>query len=129
MPRASLLACVIALPLALFAAAPTAYAGTHVGVYFGVPFYSYQVAPHYRYYRDYGWYDAYRYPRFRGAYYGDGGPWQMSCHEARLRVLDHGFRHVEVRDCSGRNYTFSGFRDGYFAIIHVNSRTGRVWLA
>jgi hypothetical protein len=136
MLRTSLIACALAVPLGLVAAAPAARAGTHIALHFGVPFYAYQVAPHYRYYRGYGWYDAYRYPRFRGTYYdyGDdeaygGRPWQLSCREARRLVREHGFHGVETRSCEGRNYTFSGFRNGTFAIIHVNSRTGRVWLA
>ena len=42
-----------------------ALADTDVDVHFGVPFYTYQVTPRYVYYEDYGWYDPYRYPRFR----------------------------------------------------------------
>jgi hypothetical protein len=67
MLRKTLLACSVALPLGLLGAAP-ALADTDVEVHFGVPFYTYQVSPRYRYYEDYGWYDAYAYPRFHRAY-------------------------------------------------------------
>ncbi|WP_162918412.1 hypothetical protein [Taklimakanibacter deserti] len=46
-----------------------AAADTDVEVHFGVPFYTYQVSPRYRYYEDYGWYDAYAYPRVRRTYH------------------------------------------------------------
>jgi len=71
MLRKTLLACAVALPFGLMSAPPAALADTDVDVHFGIPFYSYQVSPRYRYYEDYGWYDARRYPRFRGTYYYD----------------------------------------------------------
>ncbi len=58
--------------------------------------------------------------------YVDIRPGRLSCGEARRLVREHGFYDVEVRDCEGRNYAFSGFRNGHFAIIYVNSRTGVV---
>jgi len=69
--RKTLLACTVALPFGLMGMAPAALADRDVEVHFGVPFYSYQVSPRYRYYQEYGWYDAYRYPRFRHVYYND----------------------------------------------------------
>ena len=66
--RKTLLACFIALPLGLIGTMP-ASADTDVEVHFGVPFYSYQVSPRYRYYEDYGWYDARAYPRFHRTYH------------------------------------------------------------
>jgi hypothetical protein len=62
--RKTLLTLAVALPVGLMGAAPAALAD-RVHVYFGVPFYSHQVGPRYVYYDDYGWYDPYRYPRFR----------------------------------------------------------------
>jgi hypothetical protein len=69
--RKTLLACAVALPIGLMGAAPAALADTDVDVHFGIPFYSYQVRPRYVYYEDYGWYDPYRYPRFRRIHRAD----------------------------------------------------------
>lgn len=138
--RKLMLASAVGLPLGLTGAIPAATADDVV-VHFGVPFYTYQVGPRYRYYDDYGWYDADAYPHFRSAYLYDDdydgdedydgyvavAPERLSCREARRIVRTHGFRDVSVRDCDGRNYVFGGFRNGRFAIIYVNSRTGRVW--
>lgn len=135
--RKTLLACSIALPLGLIGSAPAALADTDVDIHFGVPFYTYQVSPRYRYYDDYGWYDAYRYPRFRGGYVDDDAedgyvavrPGRLSCGEARRIVRANGFRGVSVRECDGRTYSFVGFRNGRSYIIYVNSRNGRMWRA
>jgi hypothetical protein len=67
--RKTLLVCAVGLPLGMMGAAPAALAD--VDVHFGIPFYSYQVGPRYVYYEDYGWYDAYRYPRFRRIHRAD----------------------------------------------------------
>jgi len=130
----TLIACAVALPLALIGAAPAALAHTDVNIRLGVPFYAHQVAPHYRYYRGYGWYDPYRYPRFHGGgYYDDGDdyaaayPARLSCGEAAERVREHGFYRVRPRDCDGHNYAFDGVRRGHWSTIFVNSFTGRVW--
>jgi hypothetical protein len=69
--RKTLLTLAVAVPLGLMGSAPAALADTDVDVHFGVPFYSYQVGPRYAYYDDYGWYDAYRYPRFRRIHRAD----------------------------------------------------------
>ena len=53
------------LALSALALAPAAEAKTRVGIYFGVPFYDYQVGPGWRYYDGYGWYDYGRYGTFR----------------------------------------------------------------
>lgn len=124
--RKTLLACTVALPLGLIGMIPSATAGD-VDIHLGVPIYSHR----YRHYHDHGWYDAHRYPRFRGAYGGyydyDDGDGRLSCGEASQLVREHGFHDVEARECEGRNYAFSGFRNGHFAIVYVNSRTGVVW--
>jgi hypothetical protein len=125
-----LLACNVALPLGLAAAAPSASAGD-VDIRVRVPFYVHS-APHYRHYGDYGWH-GYRYPRYHAYYDYDDDyvvdrPPLLSCGEARRLVRSHGFHEIETRQCEGRNYTFTGVRNGYGAIIHVNSFTGRVWM-
>jgi hypothetical protein len=129
--RTSLLSCAVALPLCLIGFASAASAHTNVDIHLGVPFYPYQAGPHYRYYRGYGWYDAYRYPRFHGGYYyGDdvaAYPDRLSCGAARRIVHEHGFYRIEPCDCSGRDYSFYAVRNGYRMIVFVNSYTGEVW--
>lgn len=138
MLRKTLLACSLALPLGLVGSMPSAKA-QEIDVQLGVPFYTYQVAPRYRYYDGYGWYDADRYPRFRGRDYRNYRdydddyvavrPGRLSCREARRIVRDNGFRNVSARDCDGRTYSFVGSRNGRSFIIYVNSRNGRMWRA
>ena len=132
----SLLICaLVALPFGLIGSAPVALAHTNVDIHFGVPFYAYQVRPYYRYHRDYGWYDSYRYPRVRGGTYYDDGeddyaaayPGRLTCGEARRLVREHGFYHVLTLDCDGRTYAFDGLRDGHRATIFVNPYSGRMW--
>lgn len=126
--KKTLLVCAVALPLGTIGGTQSATAGD-VDIHLGAPSYGYQVSPRYRHYEGYRRYDAQRYPRYRDSYddYDDGYSRQLSCREARRRVRSHGFHDIETRECAGRNYTFSGFRNGHYAIIHVNSRTGRVW--
>lgn len=134
MLRKTLLACAVALPLGAITAAPV-LADTDVDIHFGVPFYSYQVAPRYRYYDDYGWYDAERYSDFRADEYGDDDDddyvvvrhGRLSCGEARRIVRANGFRRVVPEDCDGATYAFTGMRHGRVFTIYVNSRNGRMW--
>jgi len=56
--------CMLGCPSLGLIGARSALARSHVEVHLGIPFYAYQVSPRYRYYEDYGWYDAYAYPRF-----------------------------------------------------------------
>jgi hypothetical protein len=143
MLRKILLAGSVAIPLGLLGAAP-ALADTDFEVHFGVPFYSYQVDPSYVYYDDYGWHDADAYPDFRVGYYDDDrdnyddnddndyvvvAPSRLSCGEARRIVRAHGYHNVDVDDCDGGTYTFTGVRDGEVFTIYVNSRNGRMWHA
>jgi hypothetical protein len=133
MLRKMLLACSIALPLGLVGSMPSAQADTDVDIHFGVPFYTHQVGPRYRYYDGYGWYDANRYPRFRGGDYDDDyvavRPGRLSCGEARRIVRNNGFRNVKARDCDGRTYSFIGSRNGRSVVIYVDARNGRMWRA
>lgn len=139
MLRKILLACSVALPLGLFGTA-SALADTDFDIHFGVPFYSYQVEPAYRYYDGYGWYDADSYPDFRPGYVYDDDegydddvvvvqPGRLSCGEARRIVRASGYRSVVEEDCDGVTYTFSGVRHGRVFTIYVNSRSGRMWRA
>ena len=104
-------------------------AKTNVTVHFGVPFYDYQYAPHYRYYDGYGWYDYGRYGRFDPVVIYDR-PYmrgRISCREARRIVRNNGFRNVETIECNGRTYTFEATRRGRDVTVYVNSRNGRIW--
>lgn len=47
--RKTLLACAVALPMGFMGSAPAALADTDVDIHFGVPFYTHQVGPRYRY--------------------------------------------------------------------------------
>lgn len=92
-------------------------------LYFGVPFYGYQVGPGWRYYEGYGWYDYGRYGDFR-RYHGG----QMSCTEARRLVDRSGYDRVRTVECGGRTYTFRALtRTGRPVTVYVNSRTGGLW--
>lgn len=104
----------------------SADARTSVGVYFGVPFYDYQVNPGWRYYDGYGWYDYGRYGDFHRRPYRDNG-W-LSCRQARRLVDRSGYDRVRVVECYGRTYTFSAVnRRGRLVTIYVNARSGALW--
>lgn len=128
--KKTLLVCAVALPLGMIGGTQSATADD-VDIYLGAPSYGYQVRPRYRHYEGYRRYDAHRHPRYRGSYhdYDDDDDYsrQLSCREARRLVRSHGFHDIETRECAGRNYNIRGFRSGHYAIVHVNSRTGRVW--
>ena len=118
---------VIAGSIALGALAMTgeADAKTRVGIYFGVPFYDYQVAPGWRYYDGYGWYD---YGRYGDVYRRYPARDRMSCGEARRLVDRSGYDHVRVIECNGRTYAFSAVnRRGRLVTVYVNARSGAVW--
>lgn len=119
---------VIAGSIALGALAMTgeADAKTRVGIYFGVPFYDYQVGPGWRYYDRYGWYDYGRYGDFHRRYPAQ----RMSCREARRLVDRSGFDRVRTVECAGRTYTFKAVnKRGRLVTVYVNARTGAVWRA
>jgi hypothetical protein len=104
-----------------FFMAPAAEARTNFTIYFGVPFYSYQVGPGWRHYDGYGWYDYRRYGEFRRHRN------RLTCNQAR-RLVDRRFDNVRVRECNGRTYTFRAeTRRGVRVIVYVNSRTGEIW--
>ena len=95
----------------------TAEAKTSVKIYLGVPHYSYQVGPDYRFRSGYGWYRP----------IGVSMRGRLSCGEARARVRHSGFRNVSTIECQGRIYTFEATRRGRDVTVFVNSRTGAVW--
>lgn len=102
---------------ALFAGlVPAAEAKTTVRIFFGLPHYTYQVGPDYRYRRGYGWYR-----------HGHTSVGRVSCGRAKARVINQGFRNVSTVECSGSTYTFRGIRKGKRVLVYVNSRTGAVW--
>ena len=119
--------------------ATASQAKTNVHIYFGVPHYSYQVSPGYRYHDGYGWYDSgaysdeaiydapgfYEGPRYRMRDRGYGN--RISCSQARGIVRSSGFRNVSAVECNGRTYTFRAMRRGNLITVYVNSRTGAVW--
>jgi hypothetical protein len=91
-----------------------AEAKTNVQIYLGVPHYSYQVGPDYRFREGHGWY--------RQSGYSNRG--RLSCGEARSRVRNNGFRNVATIECNGSTYTFEATRRGRDVTVYVNSRTG-----
>lgn len=119
--------------------ATASQAKTNVHIYFGVPHYSYQVSPSYRYHDGYGWYDSGTYsdeafydtpgfydgPRYRMRDRGYGN--RVSCGQARSIVRSSGFRNVSTIECNGRTYTFRAMRHGNQVTVYVNSKTGAVW--
>lgn len=101
-----------------------AEAKTRVGIYFGVPFYDYQVGPGWRYYDGYGWYNYGQYGDFRRHHQAN---W-MSCGEARRLVDRSGYDRVRVVNCNGRTYSFRAInRKGRLVMVYVNARTGAIW--
>ena len=111
------------IALSAFAMTTGAEAKTRVGIYFGVPFYDYQVGPGWRYYDGYGWYDYGRYGTFHHRRVD-----RMSCGEARRLVDRSGYDRVRAVECSGRTYTFRALnRKGRLVTVYVNARTGGIW--
>ena len=96
--------------------APSAEAKTTVRIFFGLPHYSYQVGPDYKYRRGYGWYHP---GRVTAA--------QMSCGRAKARVVNQGYRNVSTVECRDVTYTFRAICNGHRGVVYVNSRTGAVW--
>jgi hypothetical protein len=57
---------------------------------------------------------------------GGGGKNRISCRRGERIVENSGWRRVEPRNCSGRNYSYTGRRDGDRWIIIVDSRRARI---
>lgn len=114
-----------AAALSAFAMSPGAEARTNFEIYFGVPFYGYQVGPGWRYYEGYGWYDYGRYGDFRRHHHNRD---RLTCNQARRLVDRSGFNRVRVVECKGRTYTFRAEnRRGRDVRVYVDSRTRQVW--
>lgn len=92
-------------------------------IYMGVPYYGYQVAPHWRYYGGRGWYDPYKYNYVQPGYGGG----KMSCGQARQAVKANGYYNVVTLDCAGKIYNFNAVRNGKPHNVSVNAWTGAVW--
>jgi hypothetical protein len=56
----------------------------------------------------------------------DGGNRGISCRRGKRIVENAGFRRVQVRDCKGRNFRYTGRKRGDTFEIRVNSRNGRI---
>ena len=102
--------------------ATLAEAKTNFHIYFGEPYYDYQMGPDYRYYQGRGWYQYQPSYQFQ---YGNRG--RISCGEAKSIVRENGFRNVRTRECEGRTYTFTAMKRGHRVLVFVNSRNGAVW--
>jgi hypothetical protein len=79
----------------------------------------------------YGYVGDEEWPRRRGYDddygYGDDDDFgRVSCRQARRMLRYRGWRRVRAEDCSGRRYTFIGWRRGDFYSIRVSARSGRV---
>ncbi len=108
-----LLASAFAVTMAL-GVSTSAEAKSDFRIYLGIPHFSFQVGPDYRYRNGYGWYKPR--PLFR-----------LSCLEAKREVRRNGFRNVSTVECNGKTYTFRATRNGDRQNVYVNSRTGVVW--
>lgn len=112
-----LLAGTLTAALASGLASGAAEAKTNVRIYLGLPHYSYQVGPDYRFRPGWGWYRP-GYPAYRN---------RLSCNEARQSLRSRGYRNIQRVECDGRTYTFRALRNGNTVVVYVNSRTGAVW--
>ena len=112
-------------------AATMAEAKTSFSVHFGVPYFSTQIGPGYRYYPNRGWHDR-RWHNGSIVTFGafGGGFDRLSCNQARRIVRNEGFRRVVARDCQGTTYSFSTRRNASSnrVIVYVNARTGNTWI-
>ena len=57
--------------------------------------------------------------------YGGGFIGKISCRTG-ARIVDRRFDRVVARDCRGRNYQYTGRRNGKWYFITVNSHTARI---
>ena len=78
---------------------------------------------------------AYTYDYYDGPYYGRPYPvygeprrWRgrISCGDGLNSAREEGFRRVRPIDCSGRSYSYRGYRDGTVWRIRVSASTGDV---
>jgi hypothetical protein len=82
----------------------------------------------------YGYYDSgypqddsvYRHHRRHYDNYDEQDYGGLSCGEARRLVRNEGFRHVQAEDCSGRRFSFTGWRHGDEFAIRVSARSGQI---
>lgn len=98
-----------------------AQAGTKVHVDLGIGLYGVGYGHGYPVYDDYD----YGYGGHHG-HHGGGGSWGVSCGEAKWEVKNANFRKVKTLDCSGKTYTFSGWKHGDKYRIKVGRKHGQI---
>ena len=113
-------AALVSAGIAMTAGAADAKTNINIGVGIGVP------APDY-YDDDYPTYYApppvyyyeprpvYHQPRYR-----------LTCGQVARNLRNNGYRNIQPQDCSGRRFSFVGWRHGEPFLISVSSRSGRV---
>ncbi len=74
----------------------------------------------------YGGYYAEPYPVYVEPDYYPERRWGVSCGEARWSVKSANFRNVKALDCSGRTFTFTGWKHGDKYRIRVSRRDGDI---
>lgn len=110
--RNILAAAAVVAGIGAMAATAEAKTNVHIGIGVGTPGYYYDPVPE---------------PYYGGGYYA-GPPVvrRVSCAYGADMVRDRGFRRVRARDCSGRTYSYIGWRGGWRYIVYVNARNGAV---
>lgn len=71
------------------------------------------------------------YPVYEDVGYGHGHrphhtSWGVSCGEAKWEVKNRHFKNVKALDCSGKSYTFSGWKHGDKYRIKVSRKYGEI---
>ena len=65
---------------------------------------------------------------YSGAHSGNGhwgGPYKLTCHEGKLKLLHIGYHHILANDCAGEYYKYRVVRGGKIFRIRMNAYTGR----
>ncbi len=101
--------------------ATSAQAGTKVHVDLGIGLYGVGYGHGYPVYDDYD----YGYGGHHG-HHGGGGSWGVSCGQAKWEVKSANFHKVKTLDCSGKTYTFSGWKHGDKYRIKVGRKHGQI---
>jgi hypothetical protein len=103
--------------------ATSAQAGTKVHVDLGLGLYGVGYGHGYPVYDDYDY--GYGYSGHHG-HHGGGGSWGVSCGEAKWEVKNANFHKVKTLDCSGKTFTFSGWKHGDKYRIKVGRKHGQI---
>ncbi len=101
--------------------ATSAQAGTKVHVDVGLGLYGVGYGHGYPVYDDYDYgYGGHH------SHHGGGGSWGVSCGEAKWEVKNANFHKVKTLDCSGKTFTFSGWKHGDKYRIKVGRKHGQI---